>query len=54
MGKGDATKTFGLFLTLPDELKPMLEAKRKSSGALSLQDVIRSILADVLKEEATT
>ena len=51
MGKGDATKTFGIFLTLPTEWKPKLETRRRNSGALSLQDVVRSILAENLKGE---
>ena len=53
MGKGDATKTFGFYMTIPEEWKPKLEAKQKDTGALSLQDVVRDILSDALKEEAT-
>ena len=53
MGKDDATKTFGMFLTLPQQWKTRLEKRMEDSGALSLQDVVRMILAESLKEAST-
>ena len=55
MGKGDATKTEKIMLTVPSEWISQLEALKTVYGAMSVQDVIRGILGGVLaKKEATT
>lgn len=41
----DATKTHGFHMTIPIEWIPKLEALKPQYGALSIQDVIRAILA---------
>jgi len=51
MGKKNALKTEGIYLTLPIDWMPKLDALRKTYGAISKQDVIRAILAGLLEKE---
>ena len=53
MGRGDAMKTDKIYLTYPSEWTDRLEAIRQKTGALSLQDVVRFILARYLEGDKT-
>jgi len=54
LGKGDATTTEKIMLTLPSTWLPKLEALKTVYGAMSIQDVIRGILGGVLAEKEET
>ena len=53
MGRTDATLTTKISFSYPTKWTPKLEALKDVYGALSIQDVIRSILAGFLKEKET-
>jgi hypothetical protein len=54
LGKGNALETEKISLVLPKTMLTKLEALKTVYGAMSVQDVIRSILAEVLPTKKAT